>query len=72
MQNEIRPDITPDLVRRLIADQFPEYRDLVIRPVALDGWDNRTFRLGDQLSVRMPSATGYVPQVAKEQRWLPL
>jgi aminoglycoside phosphotransferase (APT) family kinase protein len=36
-----------------------------------DGWDNRTFRLGDDLSVRLPSAAGYREQVAKEQRWLP-
>jgi aminoglycoside phosphotransferase (APT) family kinase protein len=36
-----------------------------------DGWDNRTFRLGDDLSVRLPSAEGYREQVAKEQRWLP-
>ena len=38
----------------------------------LDGWDNSTFRLGDTLSVRLPSADGYVPQVAKEHRWLPI
>ena len=41
-------------------------------PVELDGWDNTTFRLGDDLSVRLPSADGYVPQVEKEQRWLPI
>ena len=34
-------------------------------------WDNRTFRLGDTMSVRLPSAEGYVAGVAKEQRWLP-
>ncbi|MBT2483483.1 aminoglycoside phosphotransferase family protein [Microbacterium sp. ISL-108] len=36
------------------------------------GWDNRTFRLGDDLSVRLPSSEGYVLQVEKEQRWLPV
>lgn len=36
-----------------------------------NGWDNRTFRLGEELSVRLPSAAGYVPQVEKEARWLP-
>ncbi len=40
-------------------------------PVELDGWDNRTFRLGDQMSVRLPSGEGYAAQVDKEQRWLP-
>lgn len=41
-------------------------------PVAVDGWDNTTFRLGDELSVRLPSADGYVAQIEKEHRWLPI
>ena len=68
---DVRPHIDADLVRRLIANQFPHWSDLPIRPVAVDGWDNRTFRLGEQMTVRLPSAGGYAPQVAKEQRWLP-
>jgi aminoglycoside phosphotransferase (APT) family kinase protein len=36
------------------------------------GWDNRTFRLGDDMAVRLPSARVYAPQVEKEQRWLPI
>jgi aminoglycoside phosphotransferase (APT) family kinase protein len=40
-------------------------------PVELSGNDHRMFRLGDDLCVRLPADTGYVPQVAKEQRWLP-
>jgi aminoglycoside phosphotransferase (APT) family kinase protein len=60
------------LVRALIATQFPQWQDLPVRPVDLDGWDNRTFRLGETLSVRLPSAEGYVPQVEKEQLWLPV
>ena len=51
--------------------QFPEWAHLPVRPVELDGWDNTTFRLGDSLSVRLPSADGYTAQVDKEQRWLP-
>ncbi|MBK0296964.1 phosphotransferase, partial [Bacillus sp. S34] len=35
------------------------------------GWDNRTYRLGSELSVRLPSAAGYVAAVEKEQRVLP-
>ena len=60
------------LVRRLIAAQFPRWADLPVRPVAVGGWDNRTFHLGDAMTVRLPSAAGYVPQVDKEHRWLPL
>ncbi|OCP11102.1 MULTISPECIES: aminoglycoside phosphotransferase family protein [unclassified Ensifer] len=59
------------LVRRLIAAQFPDWSDLEVRPIEPGGWDNRTFRLGDTMSVRLPSAEHYVGQVEKEQHWLP-
>ncbi|WP_037448244.1 phosphotransferase, partial [Sinorhizobium fredii] len=59
------------LVRRLIATQFPQWADLPVRPVRHGGWDNRTFHLGDDLAVRLPSAGSYALQVEKEQRWLP-
>jgi aminoglycoside phosphotransferase (APT) family kinase protein len=65
-------EITGELVRRLIAGQFPQWGDLPVWPVANSGWDNRTFHLGDTMLVRLPSAPGYVAQVAKEQRFLPL
>ena len=42
-----------------------------VRPVRFGGWDNRTFHLGDDMSVRLPSAAPYALQVEKEQRWLP-
>jgi len=58
-------------VRNLIATQFPQWRDLPITPVEPGGVDNRTFRLGQGLTVRVPSATGYAPQVDKEHQWLP-
>jgi aminoglycoside phosphotransferase (APT) family kinase protein len=64
--------ITPPLVSKLVASQFPQWAHLPVREVDLDGWDNTTFRLGDELSVRLPSADGYVPQVEKEHRWLPV
>jgi aminoglycoside phosphotransferase (APT) family kinase protein len=63
--------IDADLVARLVAGQFPQWADLPVRTVNLQGWDNRTFRLGEELSVRLPSAPGYAPQVEKEHRWLP-
>jgi aminoglycoside phosphotransferase (APT) family kinase protein len=67
-----RAGIDAALVRRLIAAQFPQWRHLPVRPVAVDGWDNRTYRLGDDMTVRLPTARGYVPAVAKENRWLPV
>jgi aminoglycoside phosphotransferase (APT) family kinase protein len=63
-------DIDDDLVRRLVDAQFPQYAGLGVRRVEPGGNDNRTFRLGDELGVRLPSAEGYVASVAKEQRWL--
>ncbi|GGM06012.1 aminoglycoside phosphotransferase family protein [Deinococcus aerophilus] len=66
------PEITSALVRRLIAAQFPQWADLPVTPVASGGWDNRTFHLGSTMTVRLPSAGAYAPQVDKEQRWLPV
>jgi aminoglycoside phosphotransferase (APT) family kinase protein len=60
------------LVRRLVAQQFPQWADLPIRPVANEGWDNRTFHLGSEMSVRLPSASAYALAVDKEHRWLPV
>ena len=42
-----------------------------MRPVEVDGWDNRTYRVGDDMTARLPTAAGYVPAVAKENEWLP-
>lgn len=67
-----RAGIDAALVGRLIAAQFPQWRELPVRPVAVDGWDNRTYRLGGDMSVRLPTAAGYVPAVEKENTWLPL
>jgi aminoglycoside phosphotransferase (APT) family kinase protein len=67
-----RDAIDAALARRLVDGQFPQWSGLPIRRVTLDGWDNRTFRLGDELSVRLPTGDWYAKQVDKEQRWLPV
>lgn len=59
------------LARELVDHRFPERAGLPLREIQPGGWDHRSFRLGDELLVRIPSALGYVPQVAKEQAWLP-
>ncbi len=64
-------EINETLVRQLITTQFPQWKDLPIRAVAVSGWDNRTFHLGDMMLVRMPSAALYAVQVEKEHQWLP-
>jgi aminoglycoside phosphotransferase (APT) family kinase protein len=59
------------LVRHLVANQFPQWKDLPVQPVSFGGWDNRTFHLGEHMLVRLPSAAGYAEQVEKEHQWLP-
>jgi aminoglycoside phosphotransferase (APT) family kinase protein len=65
-------EITTALVTALIAQQFPQWAHLPITPVQLSGWDNRTFRLGHDMSIRLPSAQKYAFAVEKEQHWLPI
>ncbi len=64
-------EISEGLVRRLVAAQHPRWADLPVRAVEHGGWDNRTFRLGHDMTVRLPSAEEYAAAVAKEQEWLP-
>lgn len=63
--------IDTSLVRTLVSNQFPHWKHLGIKPVAQSGWDNRTFHLGQDMLVRMPSAPQYTGQVEKENYWLP-
>ena len=58
-------------MRRMVADQFPKWAGLPVRPLATAGWDNTSFRLGDHMIVRLPSASEYSVQVEKEHHWLP-
>ncbi|MFE9747667.1 aminoglycoside phosphotransferase family protein [Saccharothrix saharensis] len=67
-----RAGIDAGLVQRLLARQFPRWAGLPVTPVEVDGWDNRTYRLGDDMTVRLPTAEGYAPAVEKEHRWLPV
>jgi aminoglycoside phosphotransferase (APT) family kinase protein len=67
-----RSAIDASLARRLVDSQFPEWSDLPITAVESDGWDNRSFRLGSELTLRLPSGNWYAQQVEKEQRWLPV
>lgn len=59
------------LARRLLAAQFPQWADLPLEPVPSDGTDNAIYRLGDDMSVRLPRIHWAVGQVEKEHRWLP-
>ena len=72
--NQVQPPVLIDeaLVCSLVRNQFPQWAHLPIRRVANDGWDNRSFRLGEDMVVRLPSAEPYAAQVEKEHQWLPV
>jgi aminoglycoside phosphotransferase (APT) family kinase protein len=60
------------LVRRLLAAQFPQWAELPIEALPAGGTDNAIYRLGDELSVRLPRRRGWAPGSSdKEFEWLP-
>lgn len=63
-------EVNAAVVHALLLDQRP---DLAGRPLVrvANGWDNATFRLGDDLAVRLPRRDEAVPLVLHEQRYLP-
>ncbi len=63
--------INVPLVQALITKQFPEWANLEINPIIPGGWDNKTFRLGQHMTVRLPTQRQYSDQVKKEHFWLP-
>jgi aminoglycoside phosphotransferase (APT) family kinase protein len=60
------------LVRRLLAAQFPHWAELPIEALPAGGTDNAIYRLGDELSVRLPRRREWeVGTFDKEFEWLP-
>jgi aminoglycoside phosphotransferase (APT) family kinase protein len=68
----LQPHIDGNLVQRLVANQFPQWVDLKVTPVANGGWCNHVFHLGEEMIVRLPRLEAYVAQVEKENQWLPV
>ena len=62
--------IDAELAASLVAEQFPQWAGLPVVAVEPGGHDNRTFRLGDERTVRLPSADAYVAGELKEHAWL--
>ncbi|TNH30660.1 aminoglycoside phosphotransferase family protein [Micromonospora orduensis] len=60
------------LVRRLLAAYFPQWAELPIQLVDAAGRDNAIFRLGTELSVRLPRRELGARHIANECRWLPM
>jgi aminoglycoside phosphotransferase (APT) family kinase protein len=64
-------DISEALVRGLIEEQFPKWAALPLRRIEPEGTDNAIFRLGEDLSVRLPRREGPTTPGSKELEWLP-
>ena len=62
--------VSAAVVRSLLRDQRPDLAGRALVRVA-NGWDNATFRLGDDLAVRLPRRAEAVPLILHEQRYLP-
>ena len=63
-------EVSAAVVHALIRDQRPDLAGHSLVRVA-NGWDNATFRLGDDLAVRLPRRDEAVPLILHEQRYLP-
>jgi aminoglycoside phosphotransferase (APT) family kinase protein len=63
MMHEDQVDVTGDVVRRLVDDQFPQWRRLSLEEVVAEGTDNAIFRIGDDLAARFPLHTQPVDEV---------
>lgn len=64
-------DTDAQLVRRLLAAQFPQWAGLPLERLQSSGTDNALYRLGADKVVRLPRIQAAAGQVDKENRWLP-
>ncbi|MET9697768.1 aminoglycoside phosphotransferase family protein [Streptomyces sp. NPDC006529] len=63
--------IDDDLVRRLIAGQFPQWAELAVERFPSSGTVNAMYRLGNDMVVRLPLVKGGANDVLLERTWLP-
>ncbi|MGW7080435.1 aminoglycoside phosphotransferase family protein [Streptomyces sp. NPDC054866] len=68
---DTRPAIDAALARRLVDTQFPQWAGLPLEVVDPGGSDHVIYRLGQDLSVRLPCHAGAMGQATKEAEWLP-
>lgn len=61
---------TPRL-HAVLAAHNPGWADLPLHKIASGGTENDIYRLGDDLTLRVPRWPGYAKIIAKEARWLP-
>jgi aminoglycoside phosphotransferase (APT) family kinase protein len=64
-------DVDAALVRQLIRTRFPQWAELPVERLASGGTVNAVYRLGDELTVRLPLTGGGVADLEKEAAWMP-
>jgi len=64
-------DIDAELVRRLLAAQFPRMAGLPVTPFRSTGTVNAIYRLGDHLYARLPRVAQWARDLETESHWLP-
>ena len=62
--------IDTSVVRSLLQEQHADLAHLPLIEVG-EGWDNKLFRLGGDLAVRIPRRAASATLIEHEQRWLP-
>jgi aminoglycoside phosphotransferase (APT) family kinase protein len=65
-------EVDPGLVRGLLSEQAPDWARLPLTRVPAWGTDHVIYRLGEELSVRLPKIGWAASQGETERRWLPL
>ena len=60
-------NVTVDVVRRLVSEQFPDWAQLPITPVNVEGTVNAIFRIGERLAARFPLQPR---DIETTRRWL--
>lgn len=62
-------ELNVQAVKKIVSSQFPHFANHEISMVYKSGHDNRTFHLGNEFSLRFPSAIEYSTQVLKEHQF---
>ena len=72
IQGKPTAEVTIDssVVRALLQEQHADLAHLSLSEVG-EGWDNKLFRLGQDLAVRVPRRAASAALIEHEQRWLP-
>ena len=68
---KIEVDVDAHLAHALLAEQHPDLAHLPLHGRTF-GWDNLTWRLGEDLALRFPVREMSSTLVEREQRWLPV